>query len=317
MNYDWSGNFITKSLIPIFTDFVYLFMIISAFGMCCGYYDKTKQGKLVPNTFYCKRYNRLLPFFALLVAINVIMDHNLSAVYEGFADLTLCFNLLPNPDIKVIGVGWFLGLVFVFYMLFPFFVFLLDNKRRAWMTMIVSLALCFSCINYFFAGDFVNFNVGRENILYSAPLFITGGIVYLYKDKLKQLSSRYGVGFLLVFLLLFALQFVTPGLFENIGKVIGMCLIYGVILIYAIGNEPKFLANKVTKYLGDISLEIYLCHMVMFRGVSLLHLETVIADKYLLYAVTMVLVLAAAVVFSRLVKYVVFPRLSGLFLKKA
>jgi len=96
-----------------------------------------------------------------------------------------------------------------------------------------------------------------------------------------------------------------------------MCLIYGVILIYAIGNEPKFLANKVTKYLGDISLEIYLCHMVMFRGVSLLHLETVIADKYLLYAVTMVLVLAAAVVFSRLVKYVVFPRLSGLFLKKA
>jgi len=316
MNCEWSDNFITNNLIPIFTDFVYLFMIISAFGMCCGYYDKTKQGKMIPNIFYSKRYKRLLPFFALLVMINVIMDHNVNAIYEGFADLTMCFNLLPNPDIKVIGVGWYLGLVFLFYMLFPFFVFLIDNKKRAWMTMIVSLLLCYSCINYFFTSDFVDFNVGRVNILYSAPLFITGGILYLYKDILKQFSSNYGMGVLIAFLLLFSLQFITPYLFKNIGKVIGMCLIYGIILIYAIGNSPKFFTNRVTKYIGDISLEIYLCHMVMFRGISLLHLETFIADKYLLYAVTCVLVLTAAVVFSHLIKYVVFPRLSALPLKK-
>lgn len=32
----------------------------------------------------------------------------------------MCFNLLPNPDIAVIGVGWFLGTVLTFYMLFPY-----------------------------------------------------------------------------------------------------------------------------------------------------------------------------------------------------
>ncbi|WP_158223266.1 hypothetical protein [Fibrobacter sp. UWS1] len=47
------------------------------------------------------------------------MKPSISELYQAFADLTLAFNLLPNPDISVIGVGWFLGLVFLFYMIFP------------------------------------------------------------------------------------------------------------------------------------------------------------------------------------------------------
>lgn len=77
---------------------------------------------------------------------------------------TLVFNLLPDPDIKVIGVGWFLGLIFLFYMLFPFFVFLIDNKRRAWAVFGISLVVNFLCQEYFFTEEFVNFDVGRHNI---------------------------------------------------------------------------------------------------------------------------------------------------------
>ncbi|KDS55941.1 acyltransferase domain protein [Phocaeicola vulgatus str. 3975 RP4] len=45
------------------------------------------------------------------------------SLFEAFMNCTLVFGLLPNNSLEVIGVGWFLGTVFLFYMLFPFFVF--------------------------------------------------------------------------------------------------------------------------------------------------------------------------------------------------
>lgn len=305
--YNRSGNFITATLIPSFTNFVYLFMIISAFGMCCGYYERIKRGEMRPNDFYMKRYKRLLPFFALLVVLNVVMDHNLDAIYEGFADLTLCFNLLPNADIKVIGVGWYLGIVFLFYMLFPFFVFLIDNKRRAWKTMALALAFCFVAIEYFYTDKFINFEVRRHNIIYSSPFFITGGIIYLYRERLQVWSRQHSWLVAAACLLFTAVVLTCPKLFRHVGFVVGMCLVYGSYLIYAMGNTPKWLYNRVTRYLGNISLEIYLCHMVMFRVVGLFHLERYIDRPMVLYGTTCVLVLIGAVAFSHIVKYRMFP----------
>lgn len=94
-------------------------------AMYCGYYDKFKMksasgvgNELVSmfntNKFYSKRYARIWLFFALLVCIDVVMKPSINELYQTFADLTLAFNLLPNPDIQVIGVGWFLGLIFLF-----------------------------------------------------------------------------------------------------------------------------------------------------------------------------------------------------------
>ena len=120
-----SDNFLNGDIIPWFTNFTLLFMIISAFSMCCGYYERVKSGAITPAKFYAKRYHRAWPFFAMMVMISFAMDPSWSTFCQSFADLTMCFNLLPNPNIEVIGVGWFLGTVFTFYMLFPFFTFLI------------------------------------------------------------------------------------------------------------------------------------------------------------------------------------------------
>ena len=117
--YDIQG-FLYNRVILSFTDFVFLFMMISAFGMCCGYFDKMVNNQISLEDFYIKRYQKILPFFTCLVMLDVILSHNLGAVIEGFADITLLFGLFPN-DISVIGVGWFLGLIFAFYIIFPFY----------------------------------------------------------------------------------------------------------------------------------------------------------------------------------------------------
>lgn len=101
--YDISG-LVYEKLIASFTNFVFLFMVISAFGMCCGYLDKILNNQISLETFYFKRYSKILPFFAFLVLSDIIMSPSKATLIEGFADVTLLFGLFPN-NISVIGVG--------------------------------------------------------------------------------------------------------------------------------------------------------------------------------------------------------------------
>ena len=41
-----SENYITLTLIPWFTDFTLMFMVISGFSLCCGYYERVKTGAM-------------------------------------------------------------------------------------------------------------------------------------------------------------------------------------------------------------------------------------------------------------------------------
>lgn len=186
-NYEITGYFY-NTVIPSFTNFVFLFMTVSAFGMCCGYYEKVMNQTISLPDFYAKRFKKILPFFVVLVLIDVVISPSRAALFEAFADLTLLFGFLPNAgNISVIGVGWFLGLVFVFYLCFPFFCVLLANKKRAWISFAVSLLYNFVCAEYF--------EVGRSNILYSACFFLAGGLIYLYRKELTKISSYITVVF--------------------------------------------------------------------------------------------------------------------------
>lgn len=168
------GSLATE-FIGSWTHFVPLFLMISGFGMFCGYYERFKSGNIDLNSFFTKRYKKILPFFITLILIDVIMDRSLAHVVEGFTEATLVFGLLPNNQPDVIGVSWTLGVIFLFYMLFPFVVYLCWNKRRAWMTFGISIVLSLICTFYYFTDKFVidGFSV-RHNFLYCAPFFVGG-----------------------------------------------------------------------------------------------------------------------------------------------
>lgn len=265
-SYSISG-FIYNSLIPSFTNFVFLFMTVSAFGMCCGYYERIINNRISFSDFYGKRFKKILPFFGLLVLVDIVMSPSTDALYEAFADLTLLFGFLPHAgNISVIGVGWFLGLIFVFYICFPFFCVLMQNKRRAWMAFAVSLIYNFVCTVYF--------DVERSNILYSGCYFMAGGLIYLYRNKIMKLNRWIGlvaVGASIVFYYIMG------------GNTIGCMLISVCWLSYAIicaGTIQKsyFLENRVTKFISSISMEIYLSHMVIFRLVEKLGMNRIIGN---------------------------------------
>ena len=285
-NYEITG-YVYNTIIPSFTNFVFLFMTISAFGMCCGYYEKILKGKVDFTGFYGKRFKKILPFFGTLILLDIIISPSVASLYEGFADLTLVFGFLQKP-ISVIGVGWFLGLVFVFYLIFPFFCVLIENKRRAWIAFAVSLMYNFVCANYF--------EVGRSNILYSACFFLTGGLIYLYRDEIIKLNQWGALGMVGGAVVLYYL----------IGGNAMMCLLVSTtLLIYAIIKQGGILENRVTKFFSGVSMEIYLSHMVIFRAIEKLKLNLILGNGWVQYVVTSVLVIAGATVFAVIMQKII------------
>lgn len=77
-------------------------------------------------------------------------------------------------------------------------------------------------------------------------------------------------------------------------------------MIYAIGNYKKagILENRFTNFISGISMEIYLCHMVMFRIVEKFHLTHIFNNEVADYIVTVLITLVCAVIFSVAMKKV-------------
>ena len=195
-------------VIPSFDYLVYLFMIISGFGMCNGYYQKLKTGTYSIDAFYSKRYKRTVPFFALLILLNFVIEFTPKTVCEGLMEITMLFGFLPNNTLSTIGVAWTLGAIFAFYIIFPFIVFLLYSPKRGIVSFVISLVITYMCQCYFMTERFVAENfVMRHSFLYCLPYFLIGGIVYLYKDEIERFVNQFKVISLCVVLTLTVLHY--------------------------------------------------------------------------------------------------------------
>ena len=284
------GGFVFEQLIPAFTNLVFLFMMVSGFGMCCGYYQKIIDQKISMEKFYSKRYIKIWPYFAMLCVLDFVISPSKNSLIEVFANLTLCQGLLPNANISVIGVSWTLAVIFVFYMLFPFFCFLLGNKRRAWIVAVAALIFNFVSSSYF--------NVGRKNIVYDAVYFIAGGLIFLYRKELAEFAQKHKVIAGAILLVATVAYFVLGG---STTTLLFFCV---AALVDTIGcNRGGVLVNPVAKFLGGICFEIYLCHMVIYRVLEKLHLIHLFGNGLLAYIFTAVAVICGSVVFSVCAKW--------------
>ena len=282
-------GFVFEQLIPACTNLVFLFMMISAFGMCCGYYQKVADKKISMEDFYKKRYIKIWPYFAMLCVLDFVISPSKESLFEVFANLTLCQGLLPNANISVIGVSWTLAVIFVFYMLFPFFCFLISNKKRAWCVAAVAMVFNWLCEIYF--------NAGRNNIVYDAIYFIVGGLVFLYRKELYEFSKKHKVAVGMILLISISSYFIFG---YSTFTILFFCI---AVVVYTIGRSGGVLVNPVAKFLGGISFEIYLCHMVIYRVLEKLHIIYLFGNGILAYIFMAVAVICGSIIFSVCAKW--------------
>lgn len=280
---------------------VYLFMIISGFSMCCGYYERILHQSISIVEFYKKRYKKVLPFFSLLVLMDCLTDFSLNSVIEGIADITLSFALLPNASISVLGVGWFLGIVFLFYMLFPFYCFLMRTKKNAWLTFAVCLFYNLSEQLYFLNRDHVVEGYQRHtNFLFCAMFFCAGGLIYLYRNEFIVYVRKWRYGYLLIILLMTIGSFNAWTQISNLAEPFVCLVIFSLWVIYAISVESVVLNNKGVMFISGISLEIYLCHMFVYRVLEKMHSLYIWGRGYTAYASAVFMTLIGSICVSLL-----------------
>lgn len=329
-----------KVFLPVissFAELTLLFFIISSFSLCCGYYDRFASGNIDLNRFYQRRFLRILPFFALMTVIDVVFSPSSSSIAEGITNLSMVFGLLPNPDIHVIGVGWFVGVIFVFYLIFPFYCFLFSSKRKAWISITISIILYFIACNYWMTESYLLSPIGKHNIIYSFPFFAAGGLIYLYRNRISQIMtsswSRFflltisiGISFGYFFvnrqyhIMSYNIGFIdttyefTKDIDFNLG-IIHMLFVQTLWVIIAIGPKMSLLSNKLVDYLSGISMELYLSHMMCFRVAEKLHLNLLSDNIVINYVVCCVATITISILFSHIVKYKVLPMVVPHFFK--
>ena len=294
-------GFIFQNIIGGFGSFVGLFFIISGFGMCCGYYKKILNNEINLIDFYKKRFIKTLPFFALLTFLDVIINFPNDSVYEVISNLTLLFGFYPNSNISIIGVGWFLGVLFAFYCLFPFFCVCVSSKRKAWITMGVSLFFNYACRNYFL----IDGNVVSCNILLWSPFFSAGALIFLYKDFFGDLKKGFKMILLIIDILLIFGFYLTPSTLGNIDiSQWKLLLVFSMLILFAITGEYRFLYNKFSSFISGISLEIYLSHMVFYRVMEKFNLLYLFDNQLVSYLFSCVAIIILTIFFSWIAKMI-------------
>lgn len=283
-----------NTVINEFSNFVFLFMIISSFGMCCGYFNKIKNNEITFENFYSKRFKKIMPFFVSLLLLDLIIERSLSALIETFANATMMFGFLQK-DIEILGVAWFLGLIFIFYFIFPYFVYLFSNKKRAWFTTFIALLMNLTCIYYF--------DVGRANMFYSFIYFCIGGLIYLYKSNIISFFENKKILNIALMFTTLIIYFVLP-LSNKYFTTIRYIVLFVPILIYAITYNSYVLNNRITSFVGNISLEVYLCHMAVFRIVEKIYITKLFSNYWVSYIITSIIVLIGAIFVSVCFQYV-------------
>lgn len=256
-------------IVDTLTQFVPLFLILSGFGMFCGYYDRIKNNQISLNDFYKKRYKKLFPYMAFILLLYIVIERSVPGTIEALMESTLIFGLLPNNNLNVLAIGWTVGVIFLFYMLFPFIVFTCWTKMRALITLAISVILSLFCSEYFFSSDFVTNFVPRHSFIYCSPFFVAGGVLYLYRKQIKRVFSKYRWPCFVVCLILSGVFCFCPS--SVIG--VSITMLKGLFLFvpwicYCISVKSKVLQNKVTSWISSISLEIYLAQSLVYLAVG-------------------------------------------------
>lgn len=296
-------DYILNNFLLKLEKFVSLFFILSGFSISCGYYNKIRNNEMSIVYFYKRRYLKIYPLFALLVlfeASYLLLTHSItlpSAFMECIADGSLSFAFLPFSNLSIVGVGWALGVIFAFYMVYPFLVFCLYTKKQAWIVLFVSIILSYGARNYFsYNGIYSN-----ANFALWAQYFIAGIIVYLYREKITACLKRMSYAYMLIFVagvvISFQLSFASVFM-ENAKNLVAWAL----VLISLLGNDISISNSRVVKTCSKFSFEIYLLHMPILRFFQKTPLFSINSIQGILlgWIVVFVLALISAYVFDTL-----------------
>lgn len=253
---------------------VEIFFIISGFVI----FMTISRIKTVTD-FFISRFSRLYPtywFCMLLTALVITIFPVPTLGHYTIKEILVNFTMIEGLfKIRYVDqVYWSLELELFFYVIMAVIFYL---KKLKYIDYIVIGWLMLCAIRLFINFPLEKF-VAKILILDSAPLFITG--ILMYKIKLKTATILNHITILAA--LVIYCFYIYEKYSSDIIPFILIITAYLIFYIYALKGMP-FLKNKVLLFLGVISYPLYLLHNVI--GYAILYRIRVYIHNQFLYAV--------------------------------
>ena len=242
---------------------VEFFLILSALG-CTYSLDKNN----VVIDFYKRRLKRIIPTFIIIATLNfVIFDVLISKTMnwqEYLLDLSLLSFFYGNITY------WFILHILACYLLTPY-VYKKANSMALWV--FIAIITC-----TIFIYGFNNFHVQNVS-LYRYPIYFVSLIILINVKKFAVNGNIHIVHlFLLTVFVMLAYIYVTlfihyPYKYLAYFVVPIPCLVFVAILVDKIKNS---FFHTILKYIGGISLELYLIHGSCLSLADMIVLDNII-----------------------------------------
>jgi len=237
------------------------FLFVSGFGL---YYSFSSDSNLV--NFYKKRFNRLyVPFFFIsLLFFTLVVYYNDENYWMLFVYLTTLDFWIEGNDFGM----WYIAISILLYLLYPLMhKFVCGNASvlyRGFAIVLFIVVICFA-IKLFSPSywEIISFGVEKTSIF---PIGIIAGF---YAKSGKQICNKYIVMYFLVMLsLLILFHSIDKNYYEQIRTLIGIPVVCIVLSLLNRENAIYGWVFKPLKWLGSYSLEIYLLHLQIWRGLA-------------------------------------------------
>ncbi len=283
---------------------VSFFFMLSGFVLSIAYAGKIEQGQFQPWQFVKRQLMKFYPLHLLTFIIMVVLDARLGVYYEWYRllpNVLLLQSWIPDDSFYFVanGSSWFLCDVMFFYVVFkPMFLFLRNLSRRYLILLGVVILAGYLLLAFSIPLSSVN------SILYASPLtrtldFMIGILLYrvyvsswgrdlqhwLEKQNVFTLTIIEAV----IILVLAALFFVGQAITIRLSCTFMYWFVMpAFILIFADidklkGLLTRMLHHPVMLWLGGISFEIFLLHMLVIRVVNSFCLSYGITNRTLSY----------------------------------
>lgn len=265
--------------------YVQLFFMISSFSLMCGYADKIWKNEQDISLFYENRVLKLLPTFYFALMIHLLLNFllGIATAWEDVAGTaSLLYGLMPSHQESIVMAGWALGIEVVFYLIFPAFLVAVKTKKTCLLSFAVSIILYIAYDSYYAVG----IETYYINIVRQLVPFVCGALLYHCLPRLESMSSlarkRLGIGCQILLILIF--------IFWAADILYGTVIVWFTFILVMLNQlyyKDILINNKLFRWFGKLSYEIYLFHMLIYRGLYYVHyqafLETYIPVRQLQY----------------------------------
>ena len=239
-------------------------------------------------TWYKKKLLRLIPMYYLAIIISMITN-NYSTFWLGneghvtvwniISHVLFLHGLFPHYTNSILSVEWYLGVLFLFYLLTPLLFRLINSLEKSIIALIISIMACpivnsLICSLLPFENDPVVYSTYKDMFspLRHFPVYIMGMCIFFIlksKDIFSFKHSRPLSYSLLIFSLF---MLIGQALGQNTLFHISNQIMYGIwfsiiILSQSIHTSP-ILCNSIFDTIGKYSYVMYLFQFIVINTIS-------------------------------------------------